>query len=206
MDQRAEASTPGVDRFTTQPVALFRAARLLALFLRVARGSSLTFNLRLIAEHHAQQGTVNFNVAVVINKTQFPEFVHEKTHARSRRADLVVMQCMRKRKKLRLVVCKPWCLLWQDSRAAFEFLRLNEHTNSFAVLRLDRHHQKLDDVLASRRIHSRAATPTREAYPQALQPWIQRRPCQQTLINVGPLAALEWRKGSTTFDCLVIRY
>jgi hypothetical protein len=65
----------------------FDAARLLALFLRVARGSSLTFNLRLIAEHHAQQGTVNFNVAVVINKTQFPEFVHEKTHARSRRAD-----------------------------------------------------------------------------------------------------------------------
>jgi len=89
------------------------------------------------------------------------------------------MQCMRKRKKLRLVVCKPWCLLWQDSRAAFEFLRLNEHTNLFAVLRLDRHHQKLDDGLASRRIHSRAATPTREAYPQALQPWIQRRPCQQ---------------------------
>jgi hypothetical protein len=77
----------GVDRFTTQPVPLFRAARLLALFLRVARGSSLTFNLRLIAEHHVQQGTVNFNVAVVINKTQFPEFVHEKTHARSRRAD-----------------------------------------------------------------------------------------------------------------------
>ena len=26
-------------------------------------------------------------LAVVINKTQFPEFVHEKTHARSRRAD-----------------------------------------------------------------------------------------------------------------------
>jgi len=56
--------------------------------------------------------------------------------------DLVVMQCMRKRKKLRLVVCKPWCLLWQDSRAAFEFLRLNEHTNLFAVLRLDRHRRQ----------------------------------------------------------------
>ena len=52
------------------------------------------------------------------------------------------MQCMRKRKKLRLVVCKPWCLLWQDSRAAFEFLRLNEHTNLFAVLRLDRHRRQ----------------------------------------------------------------
>src|SRR5271169_1193401 len=38
-------------------------------------------------EHHVQQATVNFNVAVVINKTQFPKFVHEKTHARSGRAD-----------------------------------------------------------------------------------------------------------------------
>ena len=34
-----------------------------------------------------------FNVAVVINKTQFPEFVHEKTHARSRRADHL-RQCL----------------------------------------------------------------------------------------------------------------
>jgi hypothetical protein len=30
---------------------------------------------------------VNFNVAVVINKTQFPKFVHEKTYARACRAD-----------------------------------------------------------------------------------------------------------------------
>jgi hypothetical protein len=29
-------------------------------------------------ENHVQQGTVDFNVAVVINKTQFSEFVHEK--------------------------------------------------------------------------------------------------------------------------------
>jgi hypothetical protein len=43
--------------------------------------------VRLIVEDHVQQGTVDFNVAVVINKTQFPEFVHEKAHARSRRAD-----------------------------------------------------------------------------------------------------------------------
>jgi hypothetical protein len=41
----------------------------------------------LIVENHVQQGTVDFDAAVVINKTQFPEFVHEKTHARSRRAD-----------------------------------------------------------------------------------------------------------------------
>jgi hypothetical protein len=44
-------------------------------------------NLRLIVENHVQQGTVDFDAAVVVNKTQFTKFVHEKTHARSRRAD-----------------------------------------------------------------------------------------------------------------------
>ena len=38
-------------------------------------------------ENHVQQGTVDFDAAVVVNKAQFPKFVHEKTHARSRRAD-----------------------------------------------------------------------------------------------------------------------
>ena len=38
-------------------------------------------NLRLVVENHVQQGTVDFNVAVVINKTKFPKFVHEETHA-----------------------------------------------------------------------------------------------------------------------------
>jgi hypothetical protein len=44
-------------------------------------------NLRLIVKNHIQQGTLDFNMAVVINKTQFPKYVHEKTHTRSRRAD-----------------------------------------------------------------------------------------------------------------------
>ena len=71
------------------PVPLCRAARLLALFLRVARrsGQQLSFNLWLIVENYVQQGTVDFNVAVVINETQFPKLVHEKTHARACRAD-----------------------------------------------------------------------------------------------------------------------
>jgi hypothetical protein len=43
--------------------------------------------MRLIVENHVQQGTVNFDAAVVIIQTEFPKFVHEKTHARSRRAD-----------------------------------------------------------------------------------------------------------------------
>jgi hypothetical protein len=35
-------------------------------------------------QNHIQQGTVDCNLAVVINKTQFPKTVHEKAHARSR--------------------------------------------------------------------------------------------------------------------------
>src|SRR5258708_24061088 len=50
-------------------------------------------DLRLLVQNHVQQGTVEFNLAVVINKTQFPKLVHEKTHARSRRADHL-RQCL----------------------------------------------------------------------------------------------------------------
>lgn len=38
-------------------------------------------------QNHVQQGSVNFNLAVVINKPQFSKLVHESTDARSRRAD-----------------------------------------------------------------------------------------------------------------------
>ena len=44
-------------------------------------------NLRFIVQNHVQQGTVDFNVAVVVNETQFPKLVHEKTHARACRSD-----------------------------------------------------------------------------------------------------------------------
>src|SRR5258708_1293141 len=50
-------------------------------------------DLRLLVQNHVQQGTVDFNLAVVINKTQFPKSVHEKAHARSRRADHL-RQCL----------------------------------------------------------------------------------------------------------------
>jgi hypothetical protein len=35
------------------------------------------FDLRLIAKNHVQQGTLGFNVAIVINKPQFSKFAHE---------------------------------------------------------------------------------------------------------------------------------
>jgi hypothetical protein len=68
------------------------ASSLVAVRLRrVSR--RLRFNLRLIVQNDVQQGTVNLDMAVVINKAQFPKFVHEKTHARSRRADHL-RQCL----------------------------------------------------------------------------------------------------------------
>jgi len=44
-------------------------------------------DLRLIVENHVQQGAVDFDAAVVVDKAQFSEFVHEETHAGSRRSD-----------------------------------------------------------------------------------------------------------------------
>ena len=38
-------------------------------------------------ENHVQQGTVDFDVTVVINKTQFPKSVHEMAHAGPCRAN-----------------------------------------------------------------------------------------------------------------------
>ena len=55
--------------------------------------ASSLVDLRLLVQNYVQQGTVDFNLAVVINKTQFPKSVHEKAHARSRRADHL-RQCL----------------------------------------------------------------------------------------------------------------
>src|SRR5471032_3246858 len=41
----------------------------------------------LVAQQYAQQGAVNLQVAVVVDEAQLPEFVHEKTDPRPRRAD-----------------------------------------------------------------------------------------------------------------------
>jgi hypothetical protein len=40
--------------------------------------TSSLVDLGLLVQNHVQQGTVDFNLAVVINKTQFPKSVHEK--------------------------------------------------------------------------------------------------------------------------------
>jgi hypothetical protein len=54
--------------------------------IATASKQQLRFNLRLIVQNNVQQGTVDLNVAVVINEAQLPKFVHEKAHTRSRRA------------------------------------------------------------------------------------------------------------------------
>jgi hypothetical protein len=46
-----------------------------------------TSDFRLLAQDHVQQGTVDLDIAVVINEAQSPKFVHEEADARSRRAD-----------------------------------------------------------------------------------------------------------------------
>jgi hypothetical protein len=38
-------------------------------------------------ENHVQQGAVDFDVAVVVNETQFAKLVHEMTYARACRTD-----------------------------------------------------------------------------------------------------------------------
>jgi hypothetical protein len=45
------------------------------------------FDLGGVVQNHVQQGIMNFQFSIVFDKTQFAEFVHEKAHARSRRAD-----------------------------------------------------------------------------------------------------------------------
>jgi hypothetical protein len=57
------------------------------LLVATASNQQLRFNLRLIVQNHVQQGIVDFNIAVVVNKAQLPKFVHEKADTRSRRAD-----------------------------------------------------------------------------------------------------------------------
>src|SRR6266446_6110452 len=44
-------------------------------------------DLGLVAQNHVQQGIMDFQSSVVFDKTQFAEFVHEKAHTRSGRAD-----------------------------------------------------------------------------------------------------------------------
>jgi len=45
------------------------------------------FDLGLVVQNHVQQGIMDFQFSIVFDKAQFSEFVHEKAHARSRRAD-----------------------------------------------------------------------------------------------------------------------
>jgi hypothetical protein len=45
------------------------------------------FDLGLVVQNHVQQGIMDFQFSVVFDKAQFAEFVHEKAHPRSGRAD-----------------------------------------------------------------------------------------------------------------------
>src|SRR5712672_3913793 len=45
------------------------------------------FDLGLVEQNNVQQGIMNLDFSVVFDEAQFAEFVHEKAHARSGRAD-----------------------------------------------------------------------------------------------------------------------
>ena len=45
------------------------------------------FYLGLVEQDYVQQGIMDLDFSVVFDKTQFAEFVHEKAHPRSDRAD-----------------------------------------------------------------------------------------------------------------------
>jgi hypothetical protein len=47
----------------------------------------LRVDLGLLVQNHVQQGFMDFDFAIVLDKTQFTEFVDEKAYARSGRAN-----------------------------------------------------------------------------------------------------------------------
>jgi hypothetical protein len=60
------------------------------------------FDLGLVEQDHVQQGIMDLDFSVVFYKTQFAEFVHEKAHARSGRADHLRQRFLTKRSHDRL--------------------------------------------------------------------------------------------------------
>jgi hypothetical protein len=60
------------------------------------------FDLGLVVQDDVQQGIVDLDFSVVFDKTQFAEFIHEKAHARSGRADHLRQRFLTKRSHDRL--------------------------------------------------------------------------------------------------------
>src|SRR5208337_3988075 len=60
------------------------------------------FDLGLVVQDDVQQGIMDLDFSVVFDKTQFAEFVHEKAHARSGRADHLRQRFLTKRSHDRL--------------------------------------------------------------------------------------------------------
>jgi hypothetical protein len=46
------------------------------------------FDLGLVVQNHVQQGIIDFQFSVVFDEAQFAEFVHEKAHPRSPKAQV----------------------------------------------------------------------------------------------------------------------
>src|SRR2546425_11395518 len=101
------------------------------------------FDLGLVVQNHVQQGIVDFQFAVVFDKTQFAEFVHEKAHPRSGRADHL-RQCFLTKishDRLRPAFLAEICKQKEKSGEAL-FLELNNwsiKSSSIRLLRVNRY-------------------------------------------------------------------
>jgi hypothetical protein len=75
-------------RDETQPLSEARVIKLLTLQNLFCTNRFIPrFNLGLVEQDHVQQGIMHLDFSVIFDKTQFAEFVHEKAHARSLRAE-----------------------------------------------------------------------------------------------------------------------
>ena len=73
----------------------------------VPKKCSRSPDVRLVMQNDAQQRAVDFYGAIIINKAQFPKFVHEVTHTGARRANHLRERLLADLRNDRLGVCLP---------------------------------------------------------------------------------------------------
>src|ERR1700704_369324 len=77
--------------------------------------------MRLVVQNDIQQGTVDFDAAVVVNKTQFSKFVHEETHPGPGRSDHLRKRLLAdfRKDRLRFVVLAKVRQQWEQPGQTF---------------------------------------------------------------------------------------
>ena len=72
-----------------RPISGTRVPENPSMIIRMTLSGSarIRFDCGLVVQNHIQQGIMDLKFSVVFDESQFAEFVHEKAHARSCRAD-----------------------------------------------------------------------------------------------------------------------